>query len=171
MIGQAIYSLLNVSDVTDLVNGIYHTLAPEDVTFPYIIMNEQGVTENFKNNSNIRIHEVQIDVYCAKGKDGNAGFAQADAIRKKIEEKLNRFTGISGGKYIDTIYLEDIQPLFDPISQAARIIMGYRAREVYSEDLADPANYPQTVRVFVNGVLNQTEVINAYNDNTINITA
>lgn len=169
MIGQAIFSLLNVSTVTDLVEGVYHTLAPEKVSFPYIIMNEQGRTENYKNNSSIRYHEIQLDVYCSKGKDGNAGFAQCDSIGNKIEAVLNRFSGVAGGKYIDTIYLEDSQTLFDPISQAARLIMNYRVREVYEENIVTP-NLPQTINVFVNGVLDQSVTINAYDDNTINIT-
>lgn len=172
MIGDAIYELLNVASVTDLATGgIYHTVAPQNASMPYIVFDERGNNENYKNNSQIINHDVTINVYCKKGKEGAGGFLQSRTIGRAINEVLNRASGIYAGLQIDTIYLDESQAIYDPISQAARLIMEYRVRENYEQALADPSNYPINVEVFVNGVLNQAATINGYDNNTINITA
>lgn len=129
MIGPAIYELLNVASVTDLVNGVYNSLAPENVTFPYVVFNEQSTPENYKDDYAVVHHDVQIDVYCSKGKDGNGGFSEADTIATNIKTILHRYKGTVSGKVIAQTLFDNEDVVFDPISQAARVILTFRFRE------------------------------------------
>ena len=66
MISKAIYSILNVSAITDLVNDISPVIARPNVQFPYIVFNEKGNPEDSKDGYDIINHSVQIDIYTEK---------------------------------------------------------------------------------------------------------
>jgi hypothetical protein len=129
VIAPAIYSLLNVSSVTDLVTGIYFTTAPQLKAFPYITFDESGTTENFKDGCSIINHRLQVDIYCSKGKDGNGGFSEASTIADAVQTVLDRQKGTFASINIDQIYLEWQQALYDPMSEAARVILEYNVRQ------------------------------------------
>lgn len=144
MIAPAIYNLLNTADVTDLVNGIYYTVAPQLAEYPYITFEESGENENYKNGSTIINHRLLIDIYCSKGLDGNGGFEEATAIAEAINDVLDRQSGTFAGVNIQQIYKEWQQAMYDSTSQAARIILEYRVRQRVS------LRIPRTVLV-ING--------------------
>lgn len=129
MIGGAIYQLLNVTAITSLVEQLNYGISPQENLFPRVIITEQSTPENFKNGSSIIHHDVEINIYCSKVKDGNGGFLQASDIADAIDLILNRYNGTSGGKTIQQIYLSNQEILFDDESQAARVIMEYSVRE------------------------------------------
>lgn len=129
MIAPAIYSLLNVASVTSLVNGVYFTVAPQLKSFPYITFDESGDTENFKDGCTIINHRLQVDVFCSKGKDGNGGFLEANTIATAINLVLDRQKGTFAGINIDQIYLDWQQATYDPMSEAARVILEYKVRQ------------------------------------------
>lgn len=170
MVASAIYELLNVSDITDIVSGVYFPIAPQGAASPYIYFEETVSPVNTKTGSSVREHFIDVYIVADKGRDGGGGLALVESIRPIVEGKLNRFTGMAGGKMIQDIYLMDINSTYDPISKKAIMLMEFKVRQDYDSALADPANYPLTVNVYTNGILQDTQVINAYNDNTINIT-
>ena len=129
MIGGAIYQLLNVSTITNLVEQLNYGISPQENLFPRVIITEQSTPENFKDGYSIINHDVEINVYSSKVKDGNGGFLEASNIADQIDLILNRFKGVSGGKTIQQIYLSNQEILFDDQSQCARVIMEYSIRE------------------------------------------
>jgi len=129
MIGGAIYQLLNVSSITSLVQQLNYGISPQENLFPRIIITEQSTPENFKDGYSIINHDVEINIYSSKVKDGNGGFLEASNIADQIDLILNRFKGVSGGKTIHQIYLSNQEILFDDQSQCARVIMEYSVRE------------------------------------------
>jgi len=129
MIGGAIYQLLNVSTITNLVEQLNYGISPQENLFPRIIITEQSTPENFKDGYSIINHDVEINIYSSKVKDGNGGFLEASNIADQIDLILNRFKGVSGGKTIQQIYLSNQEILFDDQSQCARVIMEYSIRE------------------------------------------
>ncbi len=169
MIASAVYNLLNVTDVTDLA-PVYYGTVPQKKSPPYIVFRESSIPEHNKVNTKIINYDIEIVIVSEKGKDGTAGFTVVEPIGAMIHSKLNKFSGISGGKSVAMIRKTEEDVYYDQTSQYAVLELGYEVRENVTESLADPAESPQTVNVFVNGVLNQTTVINAYDDNTINIT-
>ena len=175
MISGAIYKLLNVSPITEAVDNISLVVGKQGAPYPSIVINEVSTPENYKDGYSVMNHRVQIDVYCSKGKDGAGGFLQAFEIAEMIEAKLNRFNGPvilsdSIGFDIEQIYLADRENMDDPISQAARVVMTYNVREAVDSPQADPSNYPITLDFYVDGVFNTSQVVNGYEDNTINVT-
>lgn len=171
MIATAVYERLNHTSITSLVSGIYNTTAPQKETYPYIVFRESSEPEHFKTGSDIRVHRVQIAIICNKGKFGRSAIEESDAIASAVEARLNRFTGISGGKMIQGAYLEDTDVYYDQVSHDSVVELTYSIRENYTEALADPANYPITYVINVNGVQDSTGTINGYENNTFNITA
>ena len=129
MIGGAIYQLLNVSSITSLVEQLNYGISPQENLFPRIIISEQSTPENFKDGYSIINHDVEINIFASKVKDGNGGFAEAANIAEQIDLILNRYKGESGGKTIQQIYLSNQEILFDSTSQCARVIMEYLVRE------------------------------------------
>ena len=129
MIGGAIYQLLNVTSITSIVEQLNYGLAAQENLFPRVIITEQSTPENFKDGYSIINHDVEINIFASKVKDGNGGFAEASNIADQIELILNRFKGVSGGKTIQQIYLSNQEILFDSTSQCARVIMEYSVRE------------------------------------------
>jgi hypothetical protein len=129
MIGGAIYQLLNVSSITSLVEQLNYGISPQENLFPRIIISEQSTPENFKDGYSIINHDVEINIFASKVKDGNGGFAEASNIAEQIDLILNRYKGVSGGKIIQQIYLSNQEILFDSTSQCARVIMEYSVRE------------------------------------------
>ncbi len=129
MIGGAIYQLLNVSSITSLVEQLNYGISPQENLFPRIIITEQSTPENFKDGYSIINHDVEINIFASKVKDGNGGFAEAANIADQIDLILNRYKGQSGGKTIQQIYLSNQEILFDSTSQCARVIMEYSVRE------------------------------------------
>ena len=175
MISGAIYKLINVASVTDLVNNISLVVGVQGVDFPQVVINETSEPENYKDNYSIINHRVQIDIYCSKGKDGNGGYLQADTIANAIEALLNRYSGVvtlSDTLYnnIAQIYLQDKDLIYDSQPEAARISMTYHVREKVSIGVPPP-DYPITVSFYVNGELDSTQVVNGYENNTFNVTA
>ncbi len=170
MIASAIYELLNVTDITDLATGVYYNTAPQQAVYPYIVFTETANPEDFKTGSKIRLHYVDIQIVASRGRDGNSGFAELDAIREVIESKLNRFGGTSGGKVIQDTFLEGVTTDYDPESRNAFMLVRYAIRENYVAAFADPANYPINYTINVNGVEDSTGTINGYDDNIFNIT-
>jgi len=129
MIGGAIYQLLNVTSITSIVQQLNYGLAAQENLFPRVIITEQSTPENFKDGYSIINHDVEINIFASKVKDGNGGFAEASNIADKIDLILNRFKGVSGGKTIQQIYLSNQEIMFDSTSQCARVIMEYSVRE------------------------------------------
>lgn len=129
MIGDAVYTLLNVSSVTDLVSQLNYGIAAQKDLFPRVIITESGTPENFKDGYSIINHDVEINIYASKGKDGNAGFLEASNIADAIEAILYRYKGIVNGKDIRQTLLSNTEILFDNQSQCARIIMEYSIRQ------------------------------------------
>ena len=129
MIGGAIYQLLNVTSITSLVEQLNYGVSPQENLFPRIIISEQSTPENFKDGYSIINHDVEINIFASKVKDGNGGFAEAANIADQIDLILNRYKGESGGKTIQQIYLSNQEILFDSTSQCARVIMEYSVRE------------------------------------------
>jgi len=129
MIGGAIYQLLNVTSITSIVEQLNYGLAAQENMFPRVIITEQSTPENFKDGYSIINHDVEINIFASKVKDGNGGFAEASNIADQIDLILNRFKGVSGGKTIQQIYLSNQEILFDSTSQCARVIMEYSVRE------------------------------------------
>ena len=97
--------------------------------FPRVIITEQSTPENFKDGYSIINHDVEINIFASKVKDGNGGFAEASNIADQIDLILNRYKGVSGGKTIQQIYLSNQEIMFDSTSQCARVIMEYSVRE------------------------------------------
>ena len=129
MIGGAIYQLLNVTSITSIVEQLNYGLAAQENLFPRVIITEQSTPENFKDGYSIINHDVEINIFASKVKDGNGGFAEASNIADQIDLILNRFKGVSGGKTIQQIYLSNQEILFDSTSQCARVIMEYSVRQ------------------------------------------
>ena len=169
MIARAIKELLYVSEITDIA-GVYYSTAPQNVSYPFIVYRESSVTENFKNDSKIRLHSLEVVIVTTKGRDGNDGFADLESLKTIVESKLNRFTGMAGGKKIQSIILDESDIYFDQMSKNAIATMEYEVREDYSAALADPANYPINYTINVNGVEDSIGTINGYANNTFNIT-
>jgi hypothetical protein len=129
MIGGAIYQLLNVTSITSIVEQLNYGLASQENLFPRVIITEQSTPENFKDGYSIINHDVEINIFASKVKDGNGGFAEASNIADQIDLILNRYKGVSGGKTIQQIYLSNQEIMFDSTSQCARVIMEYSVRE------------------------------------------
>jgi len=84
MIGGAIYQLLNVSSITSIVEQLNYGLAAQENLFPRVIITEQSTPENFKDGYSIINHDVEINIFASKVKDGNGGFAEASNIADQI---------------------------------------------------------------------------------------
>jgi hypothetical protein len=67
MIGGAIYYLLNVPAITNLVEQLNYGLAPQENLFPRIVITERSTPENFKDGYSILNHDVEINILCIKG--------------------------------------------------------------------------------------------------------
>ncbi len=135
MITQAIYDLLNVTSITDLVGtNIAPVVATPGIAFPWIVFNERGVPEDFKkgtDNTHSIISEftVQVDIYCSKGKDGNGGFLECNTIGDAVKDILDGLLQVeSGGVNIEQVVLREEQNIYDPISEAARQILEFNFR-------------------------------------------
>jgi len=168
VIASAIYDLLNVADVTNLA-PVYYGTVPQQKSAPYIVFRESALPEHNKVNTKTIIHEIEIVIVSEKGKNGTAGFTVVEPIGDMIHTKLNKFSGLSGGKSVAMIRKNSEDVYYDQTSQFAVMEMVYEVRENVNETLA-VVNFPQTLNVYVNGVLNQSVTVNAYNNNTINIT-
>lgn len=129
MIGGAIYQLINVTEVTDLVSQINYGIAAQENVFPRVVITESGTPENYKDGYSIINHDVEINIFASKGKDGNGGFLEASKIADMVAFKLYRYKGVIGGKRIDQTLLSNQEILFDNTSQCARVIMEYSVRE------------------------------------------
>ena len=129
MIGDAVYSLLNVSAVTSLVAQLNYGISAQEDLFPRVIITESGTPENFKDGYSIINHDVEINIYASKGKDGNAGFLEASNIADAIETILHRYKGTVNGKDIRQTLFSNQEILFDNTSQCARVIMEYSIRQ------------------------------------------
>ena len=133
MISGAIASLLNVTAITTLVNDVSPILAPQDVTMPYIVINESASPELYKKGFSVLHHELQLDIYCSKGKDANGGFLQAETIATAVKTILLYYAGTVASHTIETIILQNETPILDNISQEARIILELKVRENITE--------------------------------------
>jgi len=169
VIATAIYELLNVTDVTDLVSGVYISNAPQNAAFPYIVFRERAIPEDTKIQTKIITYDVEIIIVSDKGRNGAGGFKEIDAIGAMVHSKLNRFAGLAGGKMLSRVVRTDIDTFVDPETYFAIHVLDYRVRESVTESLADPANYPITVNVYVNDVLQDSNVVNGYEDNTFTV--
>ena len=129
MIGDAVYALLNVTAITDLVAQLSYGISAQKDLFPRVVITESGTPENFKDGYTITNHDVEINIFASKGKDGNAGFLEASNIADEIETILYRYKGIVNGKVIQQTLLSNTEILFDNTSQCARVIMEYGIRE------------------------------------------
>ena len=112
-----------------MVEQLNFGLAPQENLFPRIVITERSTPENYKDGYSIINHDVEINIYASKAKDGNGGFLQASNISDAIETILYRYKGTIGGKRIDQTLLSNQEILFDNSSQCARVIMEYSIRE------------------------------------------
>lgn len=133
MISGAIASLLNVTAITNLVNDVSPILSPQGVNLPCIVINESASPELYKKGFSVLHHELQIDIYCDKGKDSNGGFLQAETISTQVKNILIYYSGTVAGHTIETITLQNETPLMDNISQEARMILEFKVRENITE--------------------------------------
>lgn len=133
MISGAIATILNVSAITNLVTDISPILAPQGVVLPHIVINESATPELYKKGFSVVHHELQIDIYCEKGKDANGGFLQAETIANEVKTLLLYYSGTVAGHTIETIILQNETPLMDNVSQEARLILELRVRENITE--------------------------------------
>ena len=120
---------IDCAGITSIVEQLNYGLAAQENLFPRVIITEQSTPENFKDGYSIINHDVEINIFASKVKDGNGGFAEASNIADQIDLILNRYKGVSGGKTIQQIYLSNQEILFDSTSQCARVIMEYSVRE------------------------------------------
>lgn len=135
MITQAIYDLLNVTSITDLVGtNLTPVVATPGIAFPWIVFNERGTPENYKvdtdgTHSIISEFIVQVDIYCSKGKDSNGGFFECNTIGDAVKDILDGLLQVtSGGIAIEQVVLTEEQNIYDPISEAARQILEFKFR-------------------------------------------
>ena len=128
MIGAAIYELLNVTSVTNLVNDISPMIARSGIDAPYIVFNESGIPENFKNGYSVVNYDLRIDAYAKKGRDNSGGKAELVQIYNAVEAILNRYTGIVAGVRIGQIYQQSQEIRYDEMSEAARLTIEYKVR-------------------------------------------
>lgn len=135
IIGNAIYSLLSDTSISDLVNDISPDQASRTASMPYIVFSENGIPEDFKNDWSVINHFVTIDIYAAQTNAGGGGREVVSDIANAVEDKLNRYSGIVDGVQIDTITLNSIDFLYDPISEANRCIMSYKVRSRKPKDI------------------------------------
>jgi len=133
MIAGAIATILNVTAITDLVNDISPILSPQGIQLPCIVINESASPELYKKGYSVLHHELQVDIYAAKGKDSNGGFLQADTIATEVKRLLTYYSGTVASHTIETIILQNEQPLLDNVSQEARIILEFKVRENITE--------------------------------------
>jgi hypothetical protein len=129
VIGKALYTLLNVQSITDLTTDISPSVATPEAVFPYIVFNESGSPENDKDGYRVYNHNVQIDIYASKDRDGNGGIEQANAISELIEDIFYMYRGVVADVDIRGCVLTEKQVLYDSISQANRIILEFDIRE------------------------------------------
>ena len=130
MIGAAIYELLNVTAVTNLVNDISPMIARNGIVSPFIVFNEDGTPENFKGGYGIVNYELMIDVYAKKGRDNAGGKAYLLECYNVIEPILNRYKGTVASVVIDSIYQVSKDVRYDQMSEAARLTIEYKVRVV-----------------------------------------
>tara|TARA_R110000868_G_scaffold389359_1_gene658554 strand:+ start:22 stop:474 length:453 start_codon:yes stop_codon:yes gene_type:complete len=128
MIGAAIYELLNVASVTNLVNDISPMIARSGIDAPYIVFNESGIPENFKNGYSVVNYDLRIDAYAKKGRDNSGGKANLVNIYNAVEAILNRYTGIVAGVRIGQIYQQSQEIRYDEMSESARLTIEYKVR-------------------------------------------
>jgi hypothetical protein len=166
MIGGAIYQLLNVPAITDLVEQLNYGLAPQENLFPRIVITERSTPENFKDGYSIINHDVEINIYASKAKDGNGGFLQASNIADAIETILYRYKGTVEEKRIDQTLLSNQEILFDNSSQCARVIMEYSIRENLIATNFGPTN---TIAPVVTGITQRGETLITTNGTWIGI--
>ena len=88
----AVFSVLNVSAITNSVTGIYHVKAPQGTAYPFVtyfaVINVQGDTFTEYGNDTL----IQIDVWS----DSNSA-AQSGAIVKLIAAQMDdKVLSISG---------------------------------------------------------------------------
>lgn len=128
MIGAAIYELLNVTAITNLVNDISPMVASNGKVAPYIVFNERGKPEDFKGGYSVVNYDLSIDVYAKKGRDNSGGKAYLFQLYNLIEPIMNRYTGIVAGININSIYQVDQYYRYDEMSEAARLTIEYKVR-------------------------------------------
>ena len=109
MIGDAVYALLNVTAITDLVAQLSYGISAQKDLFPRVVITESGTPENFKDGYTITNLDVEINIFASKGKDGNAGFLEASNIADEIETILYRYKGIVNGKVIQQTLLSNTE--------------------------------------------------------------
>lgn len=142
MIGKAVYSLLNVSAVTDLTNDISPNQASRNATMPYIVFNEDGTPEHYKDAYGIVYYQLQIDIYAEQTNEGGGGKAACLDISEQVEIILSRYKGTVEGVVIENTVLQNKESLFDPIAEAERVMLTYRVRVKESAPiLADGVGY------------------------------
>tara|TARA_R110000772_G_scaffold67579_2_gene150035 strand:+ start:10445 stop:10897 length:453 start_codon:yes stop_codon:yes gene_type:complete len=129
VIGKALYTLLNVQSITDLTTDISPSVATPEAVFPYIVFNESGSPENDKDGYRVYNHNVQIDIYASRDRDGNGGIEQANTISELIEGIFYMYRGIVAEVDIRGCVLTEKQVIYDSMSQANRIILEFDIRE------------------------------------------
>lgn len=144
MISQAIYELLSGIGVT-----AYPVIAPQDASYPFIIINEDAEPEDSKDGYDISYYDLQIDVYTEKGKKLSNGVYLSKTISDSIKSVLNRYSGTIGGVNIDTILFADENTFFDSISYATRSLMQYQVRVKHTESITTGIGYWQIGTTFI----------------------
>lgn len=130
VITPSIYSLLNVSSITALTNGIYSMQAPQRTNYPIIILNESRTFERFKRGVGITHFDLQLDIYSDKGEEGTAGLKECSIIESAVLALLSYYSGTVAGNKIDTILHESSESFYDIASKKARIMMEFNIRVI-----------------------------------------
>lgn len=125
MISQVpITILMNTSAVTNIVGSrIYPVKIPQDATNPAIRV---AVLNDVPTYAKDRLSEwsdfsVQVDCYANKNKPSDA-VNLYDAIKTALEGK----TGMYAGKKLVSMIYENMQELYEEVSDSYRIIIDFR---------------------------------------------
>ena len=138
MIARAIIQLLNVSDVTGLAtSGVHYVTAPQKSSGPYIVFREIATPEHFKNGTKVIENSLELVIVSPKGKDGTEGFLMVETLGDIVHSKLDRVSGLIGGKSIQTIVQQSVDVYYDQISMTAIMEMSYLVRENVTAPIAD----------------------------------
>ena len=119
---KAIYGILNaVTEITDLVSGIFPVVATQDSSFPYIIYQKVTTipTDIKSAGSPLDRARYQVDIY-SKSK------SQAITIAGHVRTALDRYSGTIAGIKVDSVRFVDEQD--GPFEEELRV---YRLIQEY----------------------------------------
>lgn len=128
MIGEGIYSLINIPSINALVNDISPTVADTTKKPPYIVYNYETTPIVDKDGYNVFTSSIQVDIYTNKDRSGSNGVQLAEQISELVEGQFYMRREVIGTLDVRYSRLEDKQVMYDPVSQLTRIILNFNLR-------------------------------------------